>query len=78
MADIGVELNEHTVSDDLCHDAQQGSRKLPSLSWKQRVIGFGITAGLAALFSILVSQYFDTAACFLTYTLSLPHVSLYC
>ena len=56
MADIGVELNEQTVSNDLHHDTQ-GSRKLPSLSWKQRVIGFGITAGLAALFAILVSQY---------------------
>ncbi len=55
MADIGVELNENTESIDIHHDAQ-GSRKLPSLSWKQRVIGFGITAGLAALFSILVSQ----------------------
>ena len=57
MADIGVELNERTESNDLSYHAQ-GSRKLPSLSWKQRVIGFGITAGLAALFSILVSQHF--------------------
>ena len=60
MADIGIELNEQTVSNDLHCDAQ-GSRKLPSLSWKQRVIGFGITAGLAALFAILVSQYSNYA-----------------
>ena len=56
MADIGIELNEQKVSNDP-HRNAQGSRKLPSLSWKQRVIGFGITAGLAALFAILVSQY---------------------
>lgn len=57
MADIGVELNKNTESDNLNHHVQGTRKLLPSLSWKQRVIGFGITAGLAALFSILVSQY---------------------
>ena len=53
MAD--AESNE---SDHINRNVQQGRKNiLPSLSWKQRVIGFGITAGLAALFSILVSHY---------------------
>lgn len=56
MADAGVELNKNTESDNLNHHATQATRSLPSLNWKQRVIGFGITAGLAALFAILVSQ----------------------
>ena len=55
MTDAGAELNKHTESDNLNH-AAQATRSLPSLNWKQRVIGFGITAGLAALFAILVSQ----------------------
>ena len=29
---------------------------LPKLSFKQRVIGFGICIGLAAIFALLVSQ----------------------
>ena len=57
-----VELDKKTESDNLNHHAQS-TRKLPSLSWKQRVIGFGITAGLAALFAILVSRSMNKIQC---------------
>lgn len=49
---------------DNLYDLVQAKKKLPSLNWKQRVIGFGITAGLAALFAILVSPLSSNSSCF--------------
>lgn len=48
------------IESDNLFDLVQARKKLPSLSWKQRVIGFGISAGLSALFSILVSAIIIT------------------
>ena len=51
MADVEASEN------DSLYDLVQAKKKLPSLSWKQKVIGFAITAGLAAFFAILVSEF---------------------
>ena len=55
MAEVETDRKTSSENDNL-YDLVQARKKLPSLSWKQRVIGFGISAGLAALFAILVSS----------------------
>lgn len=61
MADIEMSKLDASESDNL-YDLVQAKKKLPSLSWKQRVIGFLITAGLSATFAILVSASSITQA----------------
>ena len=55
MANVDVNSKIDSDTDTLHGDAQNKKWKLPSLSWKQRAIGFGIAVGLSAFFSILVS-----------------------
>ena len=60
MADVEASEN------DSLYDLVQAKKKLPSLSWKQKVIGFAITAGLAAFFAILVSEF--NVSCLTTFS----------
>ena len=55
MGEVDLDSKADCDTEDLCDDAQGKKWKLPSLSWKQRAIGFGIAVGLSAFFSILVS-----------------------
>ena len=55
MGEVDLDSRADNDTEDLCDDVQDKKWKLPSLSLKQRAIGFGIAVGLSAFFSILVS-----------------------
>ena len=73
----GIEMNKmDTNENDNLYDLVQAKKKLPSLSWKQRVIGFLITAGLSDLFAILVSASSITQAFPMIFNFHCFHVIL--